>query len=76
MAQILVRNLDSSIVNKLKSRAKKNGRSLEAELRLIIQNAITIDGTAVLKQVEQVRKIFAGRRFSDSAELIRKDRSR
>ena len=36
MAQILVRNLDEKIVNRLKARARRNGRSLQAEVRAIL----------------------------------------
>jgi hypothetical protein len=34
MAQIIVPNLDDSIVERLKARARTNERSLEAEVRL------------------------------------------
>lgn len=39
MPQLLIRNLDAETVNNLKSRARTNGRSLEAELRLILTEA-------------------------------------
>jgi plasmid stability protein len=35
MAHIIVRNLDGSIVERLKNKARINGRSLEADARLI-----------------------------------------
>ena len=38
MAQILVRNLSESAKNYLRRRAKRNGRSMEAELREIINS--------------------------------------
>jgi hypothetical protein len=37
MAQVLIRNLDRKTVDRLKARARRNGRSLEAELRLILE---------------------------------------
>lgn len=37
MAQVLVRNLDKKTVDRLKARARRNGRSLEAELRVILE---------------------------------------
>ena len=33
MPEILVRNVDETVVEQLESRARKNGRSLQAELR-------------------------------------------
>jgi hypothetical protein len=34
MAEVLIRDLDISVVEKLKARAAANGRSLQAELRV------------------------------------------
>ena len=39
MAQVLVRNLDDSVINRLKTKAELKGRSLEQELREIITAA-------------------------------------
>jgi plasmid stability protein len=40
MATLIVRKLDDDLVQRLKSRAKANGRSAEAEHRLILQQAL------------------------------------
>jgi plasmid stability protein len=37
MAQILIRDLDPKVVEKLKEQAARNGRSLESELRVILE---------------------------------------
>ena len=37
MAEVLVRDLDTSVVEKLKARAAANGRSLQAELKAILE---------------------------------------
>jgi antitoxin FitA len=39
MAQILVRNVENSVKAKLQRRAKRNGRSMEAEVREILRDA-------------------------------------
>jgi hypothetical protein len=39
MAQLLVRRLDDDVKERLKSRAKRHGRSLEAEARAILAEA-------------------------------------
>lgn len=46
MAQIIVRNLDDSVVEQLKNRARTNGRSLEAEVRLILEQSAKVDMAA------------------------------
>ena len=75
MAQVLIRNLDDSTVTALKQRAKRRGRSLSAEARTILQEAVSASSDWRL-QVERVRSLFEGRRFSDSSELVREDRER
>jgi plasmid stability protein len=40
MAQILVRNLEDRLKGRLQRRAKRHGRSMEAEAREILRNAL------------------------------------
>jgi antitoxin FitA len=40
VAQILVRNLDDGLKARLQRRAKRNGRSMEAEAREILRDAL------------------------------------
>ena len=77
MAQILVRNLPTPTIDRLKARAKRNRRSLEAEVREILELASVQDE----RRAEAVR--FAawareqnGLQQTDSVELIREDRER
>lgn len=76
MSQVLVRNLDASVVESLKRRAKQHGRSLQAELKAILEAGAQENLYDPVGEIEQVRALFAGRRFSDSAGLIREDRGR
>jgi plasmid stability protein len=43
MAQLLVRNLEEDLVARLKARAAANGRSVEAEHRQILREALAPD---------------------------------
>ena len=77
MAQILVRNLDDGVVKKLKDRARGNGRSLQAEVKMILEKEADepkLDMRAARKLADEIRSRLKGRKFSDSAELIRQDR--
>lgn len=79
MAQILVRNLDKKVVERLKKRAREDGRSLQSEVKFILEKAALepkVDMERVRKILEEFRKPFKGRKFSDSVELIREDRNR
>ncbi|MBI5888079.1 MAG: Arc family DNA-binding protein [Deltaproteobacteria bacterium] len=79
MAQILVRDLDKETVERLKKRARDDGRSLQSEVKFILDQAAqgpTVDMEAARALVENIRKKFKGRRFPDSVKLIREDRNR
>ncbi|MGA7341222.1 MAG: Arc family DNA-binding protein [Terracidiphilus sp.] len=41
MAQILIRNLDDRVKERIQRRAKRNGRSMEAEAREILNDALS-----------------------------------
>lgn len=75
MPDILVRGLQPSTIERLKERAKENGRSLQSEARLALENAAGKTLDEVLKAAGDWRRRH-GRSFEDSAELIRKDRDR
>lgn len=77
MAQVLVRDIAPEIVDRLKIRAQRNQRSLEAELRIIFENAVQEPAKEQQNrqaEVERIRALFAGRRFEDSAALLCEDR--
>jgi plasmid stability protein len=44
MAQILVRNLDEAVKDKLRKRAARTGRSMEEEVRDILRDALKDEG--------------------------------
>ena len=44
MAQMVVRNLEQSVKTRLQRRAKRNGRSMEEEVRDILRNAANEPG--------------------------------
>lgn len=79
MAQILVRDLDQETVERLKRRAREDGRSLQSEVKHILSQAAQepiVDMETARALVENIRKKFKGRKFPDSVELIREDRNR
>ncbi len=75
MPDVFIRSLDSQTLNRLKRRAKEHGRSLQSELRTILESAAGMSVAEALDTARGWRKKL-GRRFEDSAELIREDRER
>lgn len=79
MSQILVRNLSKKIVRRLKERAKRDKRSLQSEVKSILEQAVnllTIDMKTARKLSEQIQLRLKGRPFPPSLQLIREDRAR
>jgi plasmid stability protein len=77
MPNVLVRDVDAKALAKLKARAKRNGRSLGAELRLIVEEAASVvDMETARKEAARIRAKLSGRHHTPAAELLREDRER
>lgn len=79
MAQIVVRNLEDEVVAKLKKRAQDEGRSLQAEAKVILEEAANVpalDMKAARELSRAIRQSLRTKIFDDSAALIREDRDR
>ncbi len=77
MAQLLIRQLNDKLVERLKKRAKDHGRSLQSEVKTILEEAAP-DYEGAWKRIAKLRKAFerADRTFNDSTPLIREARGR
>ena len=75
---VLVRNIDEETLEKLKNKAAANNRSLQEELKKLLEMHAGPDIEEVRKMArESIRKYKAeGRKFSDSTKDIKKDRER
>ena len=71
MAQLLVRDLDETLVRLLRQRAAVNNRSAEAEHRAILENALLIDGEPFWEVAKRLQQETAGQTASDSTEIVR-----
>ena len=76
MAQLLVRNLEKETIERLKRRAKQHDRSLQGEVKIILQNAAKLSMAEASNVARDWQKRLEGKKFSDSASLIREDRDR
>jgi plasmid stability protein len=75
MSQVLVRDIDPQVLERLKRRAASRGRSLQGELKAILEQAAAPHEDA-LALAARIRRKLAGRNHSDSAELVARDRDR
>lgn len=77
MPNVLVRDVEISVLEKLKARAARKGRSLQSEVQMILHDAA--DVIEALPEIETARKIrasLAKRQRSESSVLLREDRRR
>ena len=78
MADIVLRNLDDDLKEKLRQSAARNKRSMNAELREIVRTALTRPRhgtTAGLKKLAaDIRALSAGHAQTPSEELLREAR--
>jgi len=75
---VLVRNIDEETLEKLKKKAAANNRSLQMELKELLERHAGPDIEEVRSMVRENLKKYReeGRKFSDSTKDIREDRER
>lgn len=77
MPDVLVRNVEASVLQQLKRRAKRQSRSLQSELNIILSDAAKKpEPLSELELVRKIRNSLSKVNKSDSVELIREDRNR
>ena len=78
MANLTIRNVEDSVVERLEEKAAQSGRSLEAELRDVLKQAAKRrTREELLAAADRIAAMTPkGVKQTDSAELIREDRDR
>jgi antitoxin FitA len=76
MPDILIRGLQPETIEQIKARAKRHGRSLQSEVKLLVEQATASGVQHLAATFDLWEKRFAGRKFSSSVRLIREDRKR
>jgi len=59
MATLTVRNVDATLKERLRIRAARNGRSMEAELRVILNEALSVEKDREPDLAQAIRRRFA-----------------
>lgn len=77
MPDVLVRNIDEKTLENLKKRAEQNSRSLQSELKSILEEygQSNLEETKNMVREELARYRAEGRKFSDSVDDLRKIRN-
>lgn len=70
-----VRNLDETLISRLKRRAARHGRSAEAEHREILRQALESEAEPTFDDLAaQLRAMTAGRKATPAEVLLREGR--
>ena len=59
MSTLTIRNIEPTVKERLRVRAARNGRSMEAELRAIVADAVGSDQGREVNLAEAIRRRFA-----------------
>ncbi len=81
MSEILASDLDQITVEQLEARARESGRTLQAELKLRLEQAALARSSRCSRSTyrvlaEKVRATLGDRRQTDSTALLAEDRAR
>ena len=83
MAELVIKDVDDSMVAQLVKQAEAHCRSLQDELKAILCGAAlyaaptpTVSMAEARRMADEMRAKLAGRQHTDSVELLREDRSR
>ena len=78
MPNVLVRDVSESLLKRLKAKASQSGRSLQAEVLSILNEAVK-EKSKQLSDREtalRIQRLLDPKKQSDSAQMLREDRSR
>jgi plasmid stability protein len=76
MKAISVRNVPDHIYSGLQIMAKKNRRSLQEQIKLILEQEVELGNRSFLANAAGWRRLLEGRDLSDTVKTVRKDRER
>ena len=69
MAQILVRDIDDDVKERLQRRAARHGRSMEAEVRDILRDSVKEEDQPGGELGTEIASLFRGIGFQDREEI-------
>lgn len=76
MIELVLHDVDQNLLERLATRAAQSGRSLEDEAKALLQESVGLSRARAAEAARRIRASHGGRKFSDSADLIREDRDR
>ena len=76
MKAISIRNVPDDVYTALQVMAKKNRRSLQEQIKLILEQEVKLSNRSFLVGAAEWRELLKGRQLRDTVKMVRKDRER
>lgn len=76
MKAISLRSVPENVYSALQVMAKKNRRSLQEQIKLILEQEVELANRSFMAGAIQWRKRLKGRGLSDTVKTVRQDRER
>ena len=78
MGQVVIRNIDDVVLDRLKAKAAEQRKSLEQSLRELLTEAAKPNRTELLAEVDRIRAMTPprrpGKRYPTAEQLVRESR--
>jgi plasmid stability protein len=78
MRNVLIRNIPEEVLDRFKNMAKSHKRSLQQELRVVLEKTVDQSSPDIFQKALDLRKKLRKKAvlLTDSAKLLREDRAR
>ena len=76
MKIITIRNIPDDLYRVIIRIAKRNRRSIQQQMLMIIERARILDTESPVEKAMEIRKRFSGRKLGNTVEEIREERNR
>jgi plasmid stability protein len=76
MKAISIRNVPDDVYTALQQMAKKNRRSLQEQIKLILEQELKMSNRSFLAGAAEWRKLLKGHKLRDTVKMVREDRER
>ena len=73
MAHLVLNDVDPRIIDELRRRADPAGRSIEDEVKVVLEETLGLSRMRALREAQRIRAELGGP-FADSAEILREGR--
>ena len=73
MAHLVLSDVDPKVIEELRRRADPHGRSIEDEVKTVLEEALGLSRARALREARRIRAELGGP-FTESADLLREGR--